>query len=86
MRVHFYDEWTKHITTPQWYIDLDNTPEGRQRAYRALFRKYLEQTTVSWTQFLSHFIGDALWVRKMETSLKEQLCARVLASARASPA
>ncbi len=80
------DEWTKHITPPQWYIDLDQTPEGRQRAYRVLFRKYLEQTTVTWTQFLSHFIGDALWVRKMETSLKEQLCARGLAIARASPA
>jgi hypothetical protein len=72
------DEWTKHITPPQWYIDLDQTPEGRQRAYRVLFRKYLEQTTVSWTQFLSHFIGDALWVRKMETALKEQSCVRAL--------
>ncbi len=79
------DAWTKHLTPPQWYVDLGNTPEERQRAYRVLFRKYLEQFTVSWTQFLSHFIGDALWVRKMETHLKEQLFARSLASARASP-
>jgi putative transposase len=79
------DAWTKHLTPPQWYVDLGNTPEERQRAYRVLFRKYLEQVTVSWTQFLSHFIGDAVWVRKMEAHLKEQLYARTLAIARASP-
>ena len=79
------DEWTQHLTPPQWYNDLGSTPAERQRAYRLLFRKYLEQFTPTWTQFLSYFIGDALWVRKMETNLKEQLQANSLASARASP-
>ena len=80
------DEWTQHLSPPQWYLDLGKTPPERQKAYRQLFRKYLEQTTLNWTQFLSHFIGDVLWVRSMESRLKEQLYAKGLVSARASPA
>jgi putative transposase len=80
------DEWTKHITPPQWYIDLGYTATERQKAYRDLFRKYLEQTTVSWRQFLGHFIGDPLWVQQMEAALKERFVARAIVSTRASPA
>ena len=79
------DEWTNHITPPQWYLDLGSTALERQKAYRALFRKYLEQITVTWTQFLSHFIGSALWVREKEAVLKEKVIARNLATVRASP-
>jgi putative transposase len=32
--------WTKHITEPQWYRNLADTPEGRQAAYRDLSDAY----------------------------------------------
>jgi putative transposase len=80
------DEWTKHLTPPQWYLDLGKTPAERQRAYRELFRKYLEQKLIDWTQFLSRFIGSPLWIREKQMGLKERLLARIPASARASPA
>jgi hypothetical protein len=79
------DEWTKHLSTPRWYMDLGNTPQVRQKAYRELFRKYLEQVVVTWTQFLSHFIGSPTWIREKENSIKAQICTRILAGARASP-
>ena len=28
------NRWTKHLTKPQWYLDLADTDEGRQRLYR----------------------------------------------------
>ncbi len=80
------DEPTKHLTPPQWYLDLGKTPAERQRAYRELFRKYLEQTSVSWGQFLDRFIGSPLWIWEKQIALKKQIFARTEASARASPA
>jgi len=37
------NEWTKHITPPQWYLDLGDTPEERQRIYRILCDEYNEK-------------------------------------------
>ena len=34
------NRWTKHITEPQWYRDLADTPEDRQAAYRELCDAY----------------------------------------------
>jgi putative transposase len=34
------NEWTKRITPPQWYLDLADTPEERQRLYRKLCDLY----------------------------------------------
>jgi len=34
------NRWTKHITEPQWYRDLGDTPEERQAAYRELADAY----------------------------------------------
>jgi putative transposase len=79
------DEWTQHLTLPDWYLELGRTPQERQKNYRALFRKNLEQTIITWTQFLSYFIGTASWVRERETELKKRLEIRLVASARASP-
>ena len=79
------DEWTKHITPPHWYLELGATPQERQIAYRELFRRYLDQTVVTWTQFFSHFIGPIDWVREKESVLKERLNCKVEALARASP-
>ena len=32
--------WTSHLTPPQWYIDLADTPEERQSLYRKLCDEY----------------------------------------------
>jgi len=34
------NEWTAHLTPPQWYIDLADTPEERQALYRKLCDEY----------------------------------------------
>ena len=34
------NRWTKHLTQPQWYLDLGETPEARQEAYRVLCDAY----------------------------------------------
>ena len=37
------NKWTEHITPPQWYIDLGDTPDERQTLYRLLCDKYWEE-------------------------------------------
>ena len=32
--------WTSHLTPPQWYVDLADTPEERQALYRELCDQY----------------------------------------------
>jgi len=32
--------WTKHLTPPQWYLDLAANPEERQRKYRKMASEY----------------------------------------------
>ena len=34
------NRWTKHLTSPQWYRDLGETPEARQEGYRELCEAY----------------------------------------------
>ena len=34
------NRWTKRLTQPQWYLDLGDTPEARQAAYRELCDAY----------------------------------------------
>ncbi len=60
------DEYTKHLTPPDWYVALGKTAVERQAKYRELFKKYLEQSTSKWKNFMGVFIGSADW---METQL-----------------
>jgi putative transposase len=34
------NRWTKHLTKPQWYLDLGDSPEARQEAYVELCDDY----------------------------------------------
>lgn len=34
------NQWTKHLTKPQWYLDLADTDEERQRLYREQAAEY----------------------------------------------
>ena len=36
------NKWTRYLTPPQWYIDLADSPEERQRLYRILCDEYWE--------------------------------------------
>ncbi len=54
------DEFTKLLTTPEWYMELGTTERERQHKYRTLFLKYLEQTQDR-TEFFQPFIGSQLW-------------------------
>ena len=37
------NEWTRHLTPPQWYLELGETPEERQRRYRELCDEYYRE-------------------------------------------
>jgi len=37
------DEWTKHLSPPEWYIQLGSSPQVRQMRYRRLFQNYLKE-------------------------------------------
>ncbi len=64
------DEYTKHLTPPEWYIKLGKTPIERQRVYRGLFKSYLEQNLSLWGQFLNTFIGTVIWVNNQQERLR----------------
>jgi putative transposase len=34
------NEWTRHLTPPDWYVELGDTPEQRQKLYRFLCDEY----------------------------------------------
>ena len=70
------DHYTRHLTPPQWYLDLGRTPIERQRAYRKLFKDYLEQSLSPWRQFLKRFIGAPDWIFEKEQAIKSALKAR----------
>jgi len=87
------DEWTQHLTHPQWYLDLAKTPEQRQAAYRKMVRNALENENTKKPakqilNFLGRFIGNADWVKKQEEALRTRLSvlSNVSAMARGSPA
>jgi len=65
------DKYTEHLTQPEWYIKLGKTAAERQRVYRGLFKKYLEQSLSRWGQFLDKFIGTAVWVNSQQERIKQ---------------
>lgn len=67
------DAATKDLVEPEWYLELGPTPKLRQRAYRELFRQYVNQQIRSFFNSLATFIGDQLWRLKMTTELKNRI-------------
>jgi hypothetical protein len=64
------DEYTKHLSPPDWYLGLGATPEKRQSVYRVLFREYVESTFQSGVNYLKRFIGSSVWVKECELALR----------------
>ena len=64
------DEYTKMIEVPQWYINLGRTPELRQRKYRSLFKKYLEELLMQCPWMWEKYIGDPFWCAEKDAELK----------------
>lgn len=64
------DQYTKHLTPPDWYIALGRTAAERQERYRALFKEYLEKSTSKWENFLGVFIGTSHWMQIQKDRLK----------------
>jgi REP element-mobilizing transposase RayT len=86
------DEWTQHLTHPQWYLDLAKTPEQRQVAYRRMVRAALKEENPRNPErkifnFLGRFIGTSDWVKEQEKALRARLSVLRNSStgARASP-
>ena len=66
------DEITKHIDLPQWYLELGDTPEKRQKKYRQLLDAYMRECElIDDIPILSKgsFIGRTLWVNKRNREL-----------------
>jgi hypothetical protein len=67
------DEYTDFIDPPGWYLALGSGPEERQKIYRKLFRKYLEDSLSKGAKYLKRFIGTENWVLEQEERLKRLL-------------
>ena len=79
------DDWTAVLTPPQWYMELGTNSEDRRRAYRKLFRQYLEQALSTGQRYLKRFIGTALWIKSREDALRDYLKSRCVTRDRAAP-
>lgn len=64
------DEYTKHLTPPEWYLELGDTPEKRQKKYRALFIQYLDESIEKSGKFLGRFIGSDSWIAEQIEALR----------------
>jgi hypothetical protein len=57
------DEFTQLLVPPEWYLNLGQTPEERQRKYRSLFSLYLGNGNLGTRLegFLKLVMGDPDW-------------------------
>lgn len=65
--------FTELLTIPQWYLELGNTPQERQQAYRKLFQKYLLEKPIKPKGFTTYFIGEGSWSIQKEMELLQRL-------------
>lgn len=64
------DDYTQHLTPPEWYLELGDTPEKRQKKYRALFIQYLDESIEKSGKFLGRFIGSDQWIAEQLNTLR----------------
>ena len=66
------DEFSDRLTIPEWYMELGDTPEKRQRRYRSFFERYMKEVICPIPEMSrSYYIGDTLWVvTQVETMRK----------------
>ena len=76
------NEWTKRLSNPPWYLELGETPEERQKAYRKMATEYHKNGLLLELDNLRHFAGEEEYVRRKEGVLRRvvrQLKKRLLA-------
>ncbi len=70
------DQYTECLEIPEWYKELGETDYQRQRAYRALFKSYLERTDgFAKLKRLVHkiYFGRARWVDEKTAKLRKPI-------------
>ncbi len=68
------DEFTSQLEIPEWYKNLGDSNEIRQRNYRRLFYQYLKELRERDPRFTRlRFIGDESWVIAQEIMFKEKI-------------
>ena len=65
--------WMKHITFPQWYMNLGSTMKERQRRYRILFDAYLREKGLIRQTYSVYGIGTFLWVMNRRRQILDRL-------------
>ena len=65
------DELTKHLKIPNWYLELGKTFQERQKNYRYLFSKYLEENLKTLKIYEELFIGGISWLLEKRKNLQK---------------
>ena len=70
------DDVTKHLTEPEWYLDLGDTAKKRQRAYRQLIDERMRELDLINDAppvliMEVRFIGDDVWSKKRRQEVRE---------------
>lgn len=67
------NKWTKHLTKPQWYLDLADTDEERQRLYREQAEEYWRKRMLPTNEQAdrSFAYGDTAYNRKTSRFMTE---------------
>jgi REP element-mobilizing transposase RayT len=55
------DKHNAHLSTPDWYTELGETPGERQEKYRKLFREFVERDSQSPKYYFHKYIGTFQW-------------------------
>lgn len=74
------NELTEHLTPPQAYLELGDTPEKRQRKYRQLCDQYLRESGLiddrPPEEMEARFIGNAVWCQMRRDDVRNAPKAR----------
>jgi hypothetical protein len=69
------NRYTDMITFPEWYLQLGDTPEKRQKKFRRLMDEYLVEKGMKRDPKLSsgYFYGRESWLREMRKKLRKKM-------------
>jgi putative transposase len=73
-----HNSYTDMLTLPDWYLELGDTAEKRQRRYRSMLDKYLIELGMKRDPKNASglFIGGQLWMLQMRKNLARMLRSR----------
>lgn len=60
------------LTPPDWYMRLGDTPQKRQKKYRALLEHYMIEAGLKRDPMIANgrFIGSPEWIKTMRTRIR----------------